>query len=91
MIAKVIQKSPWKDGKFPDGEIGLHYQTRQILFHVEGTAKQIRVNVQTRRPKSMRFNSLKVGDRIKEFTMISGKPIINPESSFVVHSDGALF
>jgi len=90
MIAKLIEKGPWKTGVYPSGVIGLDYRTRMLKFQTEdGT--QLRLNVQDRRPNSMKFNKLKVGDRIKEFSLLVGKPIINPESSFVLHSDGALF
>jgi len=91
MIAKVLRKSPWKDGIFPIVDIGLDYRTRQIQFIIEGTTDVIHINVQTRRLASMKFDRLKVGDRIKDFTLLKNKPIINPESSFVIHSDGALF
>ena len=90
MIAKLIEKGSWKDGIYPSGVIGLAYRTRMLKFQTEdGT--QLRLNVQDRRPNSMVFNKLKVGDRIKEFKLLSCKRIINPESSFVLHSDGALF
>lgn len=91
MIAKVIEKSAWKTGVYPSGKIGLDYRTRQIIFQVEGTNHKIRVNVQTRRPNSMKFNSLKLGDRIKDFKLLADKPIINPESQFTLYSDAALF
>lgn len=91
MIAKLIDKGAWKDGVYPATDIGLYYRTRQLTFAVEGTNDQLRINVQTRRPNSMKFNKLKIGDRIKDFHLLKDKPIINPESSFVLHSDGALF
>lgn len=90
MIARLIDKGQWKDGIYPSGVIGLTYRTRMLKFMTEdGT--QLRLNVQDRRPNSMKFNKLKVGDRIKEFSLLNGKTIINPESSFVLYSDAALF
>ena len=91
MIAKLVRKGPWKDGQFPSAKKGLAYRTRQLIFEIEDTDEYLRVNVHDHLDKSMKFNKLKVGDRIREFTLLVNKPIINPESSFVMHSDAALF
>lgn len=90
MIARLIDKGQWKEGIYPSGTIGLAYRTRMLKF-ITDDGTQLRLNVQDRRPNSMNFNKLKVGDRIKEFSLLKDKAIINPESSFVLHSDGALF
>jgi hypothetical protein len=88
--AEVIEKRTWHDGQFPDPEDGKPYKTRQIVFRTDD-GKRIHVNVKDKNKNSMKFNELKVGDKICEFTMLKGGNIINPDSKFTMYSKNALF
>jgi hypothetical protein len=91
MIAKVIKKTPWKDGLFADAN-KTHYKARVIMFEVEGTKKQIRVNVTTKIENSLKFDILKPNDRITDFRMLDTKSnIIDPRSTFKLYHSRALF
>lgn len=88
MVAEVISKESWKDGKYPTRD-GLHYRTRQIKFRSdEGII--LRINVKSHIPTSIKYNSLKIGDRIVGFSLL--KPgIIDCESDFTIYHKGSLF
>ena len=95
VIAKLIKKRNWQDGQFP-GEKKVAYRTRQLIFEVEENDQDIQeyiwMNVKDNNPITMKWNELKLGDKVKSFKMLLDKqPIINPTSPFERHYDGALF
>lgn len=87
MIAKVTKKLPWTDGTFTKNG---PYRTRQMFLLREEDGKSIRINISDNKPKSMRFNDLKVDDRISEFKMLNTTNI-HPESDFKLYNPNALF
>lgn len=89
IYAEVIEKRPWHDGQFI-GEDGKPYKTRQILFRTD-EGKEIHVNVKDNNASSMKFNALRVGDKICDFVMLKGNNIISPDSKFTPYSKNALF
>lgn len=90
IYAEVIEKRPWHEGQYPDPETRQPYKTRQILFKTDD-GKDLHVNVKDNHPNSMKFNVLKVGDKIHEFNTLQDRSIISPDSKFSMYSKNALF
>jgi hypothetical protein len=104
---KLTKKTKWKKGIYPDPKLGLDYETRQLHFVHELTGDVFRINVQTRRPQSMKFNALKLGDYITGYKILKSNSgmfitsgcdfvtgnvfIIDPESDFTLFNPTALF
>lgn len=88
IYAELIEKKPWHEGLFPDD--GKPYRTRQIVFKTD-TGDHIHINVSEKHSGSMKFNELKVGDKICEFNTLKDKQIIHPDSKFKLYHKNALF
>lgn len=95
IIATLIEKGAWKDGKFPDKTpknktLKVSYDTKMLIFVTADTGEKIRINLTRSRADHQVWNKLKVGQKITGFKMLR-KGIINPNSTFRPYSKGALF